>query len=480
MSSEVWPDQYLEDNGHSATVVDLRAHNPLDHVQIVGYRDGDLIDCHVPAELIDHEEVPVKEEWARSLATEMSQKAAANGGTGQLVPIILGHIAGEPTLKIIDGFHRDAALRINGEQMRYATITHTTWDKLYDDRIFLAKDHVHVRFSRVVQWIREVWDLSGMADKLSVEQAVLLYRFDTDGSRLGLSPQDAASAKAWIKRKEEQWQIAAMTIHAHLKIAENVDPRLVHSTREKRNSRVLDAPTQVIIKLFSDLLPNDFPLQNLVMDVAMRHNLKGPQVKALCKKVQGCQNVDEAQAMIASIDPRDWEPEYGQTTLRVLRNARDPRHQGGVVLNRAIQDIQTIQDHVDNALVEGGFLDGYTLENLRQARKVAEMAGRDLAKLVAKLTVLIGDNHEELARTNGTEASRKDPFQVLLRAYCDGRIPSPPPITTAEQLHFASSLLEIQEFFRGRNTQATVLQDLVTRARARLTIPTQSATGTPR
>src|SRR5690606_32346942 len=102
---------------------------------------------------------------------------------------------------------------------------------------------------------------------------------------------EVIAAKTWVARKEEQWQMASMTIHGHLKIAANVDPKLVHSAREKRSGHVLEAPTQVILKVFSDELPDRFDLQNLIMDVAKAQNLKGPQVKALCLGVRDLRSI---------------------------------------------------------------------------------------------------------------------------------------------------------------------------------------------
>jgi len=281
----------------------------LGQVEIIGVREGGLVECYVPTELIDHEEVPVKEEWATSIAKQMRWTAAHEGGSGQQTPIQIGWIDGESKFKIIDGFHRDAALIINGEERIYATAKRTDWNSLYDSRIFTAKDHIHVRFSRVVQWIREVWQYSGIAEKMTVEQAVLLYRFDTDGSKLGIAQADVEAAKEWVKRKESQWEMAAMTIHSHLKVAEHVDPRLVHSTREKRSGHVLEAPTQSILKQLSEILPGkaNFGLQNIVVATAIAHNLKSPQVKALSLALKS-KGEDSAQTFIDDIDWENWQP----------------------------------------------------------------------------------------------------------------------------------------------------------------------------
>jgi hypothetical protein len=47
----------------------------LDQVEIVGIREGGKVDCFVPFTLIDNEEVPVKKEWAESLARQMGDIA---------------------------------------------------------------------------------------------------------------------------------------------------------------------------------------------------------------------------------------------------------------------------------------------------------------------------------------------------------------------------------------------------------------------
>ena len=456
------------ENDRSATVIDLAHRTLLDRLDITNTREGGFIDCYVPAELIDYEEVPVKEEWAQSLATEMRQLVDEDGGTGQITPITLGYIEGEPTLKIIDGFHRDAALRINGEERRYATVKPTTWDKLYDARIFLAKDHVHVRFSRVVQWIREAWEFSGLSEKLSVEQAVLLYRFDTDGSKLHLDPVDVAAAKAWIQRKEEQWQMASMTIHSHLMIAANVDPALVHSTREKKDNRVLDAPTQVIIKIFSDTLPNDFPMQNLVMDVAKQHNLTGPQVKALCVQVKDCQDVSEAQALLSGIDPDAIRPEYAETQQRALRRKFDPRFKGATVLNKVVQDTADIRARVSKTLRDREPVDTAMKNQLREARAAADGVIKDLATLVTELTVLIGDRRPSVRLGIPEQRpSAPDPFKTVIHGFLDGTIDVLPPIDTPERLQIAESLLELDDFMHRRTPQGEALYDKIVEARAR-------------
>jgi anti-sigma28 factor (negative regulator of flagellin synthesis) len=360
----------------------------IQRTEVMGTREGGIVDCWVPTELIDHEEVPVKEEWASSLANEMREIADTRGGTGQLSPVILGLIEGEDSLKIMDGFHRDAALKINGEGRIYSAVQLTDWDGLYDVRIFTAKDHAHVRFSRVVQWIREVWAYSGLDDKMTLEQAILLYRYGTSGSKLGLRPEEVGAANAWVARKEQQWDMAAMTIHAHLKVAETVDPKLVHSAREKKKNDVLEAPTQVILRMFADQIPNDFKLQNLVMEQAMAHNLTGPEVRSLCSSVRD-KTLEEAQAVMAAIDWDNWEPKYSVKKQRALRRAHDARYKGANVFARAGWEIQSISRRAKLSAERDEEIDFDMVENIREAIQRANSLQAEIGKVAVELGSLI-------------------------------------------------------------------------------------------
>jgi hypothetical protein len=402
----------------------------LAQAEVLYERDGGLYECYIPTDLIDHEEVPVKEEWAASLARQMSQKSIDRGGTGQQTAIRLGWIEGEGKFRIIDGFHRDAALMQNGETEVYATVECTDWDTLYDDRIFTAKDHAHVRFSRVVKWIQEVWEHSGLGEDLTVEQAILLYRFDTDGSRLGIDPKVVESAKAWVARKEQQWDTTAMTIHGYLQTAESVDPILVNATRDKKNSRVLTAPTQQIIKMFSTELPNEFAMQHVVWEQAKRHNLRGPQVKALCALVRG-KSAEEAQETISEIDVANVEPAHAESQERQLRRAADPRHKGAAALRAARIEIERVNQRVQQSLDRSEAVDADMIKNLNETVVQARALQAQLGSLSIKIAALKqrGSVQKQVEKSDSTINQ-----QTVERAYAhhqhetagnQGRIPSP-------------------------------------------------------
>ncbi len=432
-------------------------------IEVLYMRDGGLAECSVPIELIDNEEVPVKDEWAQSLAQNMRETAASSGsthGNGQLTPLVLGRIQGEEKLKIIDGFHRSAALAINGEDVLFATIVDVTWDELYDLRIFTAKDHPHIRFSRVVQWIREVWQHSGLADKLTVQQAVLMYRFGTDGSKLGLDPVVVAEAKAWVQRKESQWQLKAMTMHSYLVVAESVAPELVHATREKTSGKVLEAPTQSILKVFADLIPGRHELQHLVMETAKQRNLKTPDVKALCVRAGSFATIEEAREFIDRIDWGTWTPEYARTKKRALRRAHDVRHSGARVLRGAEDVLDNVMARVLQSLEGDEPVDDAMRTNIREAEERVKALVAKSGDLLMKLAKLAGDEPPKPAPASiPTQPSRVHRIDhgiqhrpVVRAPRPPQRPPAPPPADSkplAEREAETDELPEVHESHRG-------------------------------
>lgn len=378
----------------------------LAQCKVMAERDGGFYDCYVPKELIDHEETPVREEWAQELADQMRRRSGETGeGTGQKTPIQLGWIEGETKLKIIDGFHRDAALVINGEEYIYATVELTDWNKLYDDRILLAKDHVHVRFSRVVKWIQEVWEHSDMSNELTVEQAILLYRHENTGSKLGLEPETVEKAKVWVAHKEKIWGIQAMTIHSHLTTAQNVDPLLVLSARDKKRSDVLAAPTQQIIKTLGKVLPDNFMLQNVAWQVARDNNLNAPKLKNVCELIKDCKSKEEAIFVLSQVDVSKIKPKFADTTNRQLRRAADPRHKGAEALGSATEEIDRVNRRVLASLERGESVDPEMSANLVSTIKHVNEMQTALGALRRNLEKLRGKTQIEQQATINPRSS---------------------------------------------------------------------------
>ncbi len=387
---------------HHPILEKLALFDPEHRIDIKVVREGGLVDCFIPFDLIDDEEVPIDENYARDLADQFAQEAEEAGGTGQHSATTLGLIDGESKLKISDGFHRTAALKIRGEDTLYATVKLTDWDGLYRNRILQAKDNAHVRFSRVVQWMREAWSLSelsklmvrtpgGGLEPFTIEQAASLFGQKGSGTGLGLSTDEVTAAKAWIARKEQQWQVAAMTIHADLKVAEHVDPALVHATRPKTSSNSLEAPTQSILKVFSEELPDRFELQQVVMKTAMGHNLQAPGVRALSQHVSDCISARAAQLRIAKIDWDTWQPEYSKRQQRDHRLAHHPGHKGATVLDKAMHEIRSTTERTDLAIERKEEITAEMRAKIIGARERAEALVTEVGGLIMKLYELLGE-----------------------------------------------------------------------------------------
>ena len=458
--------------------------DPNHRIELRTLREGGLVDCYVPFDLLDNEEVPVKEAWADSLANMFGKEAQEVGGTGQHTAVMLGLIETEPLLKLADGYHRSAALRLRGEPRVYATLKLTDWETLFDDRIFAAKDHTQVRFSRVVLWMRESWQLSGLAERMSIESAVLLYRHKTDGSKLKLSPEDVAAAKAWVERKEEQWDIAAMTIHSHLKVAEHVDPKLVLAAREKVNPHELTAPTQTILEVFANELKDKFVLQNVVMEAAMKQNLTAPLVNAVCDLVKDCKTAKAARAKIAAIDWKTLEPKYGRTVKSSLRRAYDPRHNGADVLSKSATEIGKVIARVDQSLERDEEVNDEMLPNVEAAQQRVVELIEALGELTIKLRLLAGeDEPEKPDKSTAADTSRgRSPVVPASRSRKPTTPPAAPeaPPPNGDSPHAVEFIDGLRAFLSGKSQDIPEMKTRVDIARAEHMIRFEATSGPTR
>jgi hypothetical protein len=396
--------------------------------RIIHEREGGLVECYVPMDAIDHEDVAVRQEWAQDLAGQMQAYAEVHGGTGQGQTIGLGMVPGEPKLKISDGFHRDAALRINRASEAYASARKTSWDELMDERIILAKDHTHVRFTRVVEWMHECWQHSGFPEEMTIVQALLLYGMRTSGRRLTEDPAVAKATAQWVAGKEAKWGIAAMTMREYLVIAENVDRALVHATRGKNRGDKLEAPTQAILKIFSEYIPKKFDLQNLVMNAAMAENLQGPQIRAVCKHIKNSSYKD-AFKYVNSINWLEIENEYQETHARALRRARDPKYKGAAVLQASATEIRQVSERTNLITERGEDVTPEMVLRLEEARERAEQLMAQLGDLTLRLTEIIhGAPHNQEYEEN--VSSDREPTDDELEAIEGGEFSA---IPTAEE-----------------------------------------------
>jgi hypothetical protein len=275
--------------------------SPLSQLQVVGEREGGLLECHVPLEFIQTEDVAVDNEHVNELAQSMIDEQERVNGTGQLTPLLLGYI-------VIDGFHRAKALKIANVDLAYATVRQSTLEEIIDLRILTARMHKSVQFARIIEWVNDSWNHSAWQHQISVGQAFALHRTHSTGKQLGVA-EEAPDIKAWVDKKCEQWQISAATIFNNLSLASIADPTLVQEARVSRGGRNLLYLTPGHLKVIAQQMPNQFPKQRLVADLAKQHNLRIPETRSIAKLVADAQNVAEAREILDDVNWKRYEPE---------------------------------------------------------------------------------------------------------------------------------------------------------------------------
>lgn len=287
----------------------------FDQVEIVGEREGGLIECYVPIRLICTEDVPVNDEHVTQLASSIEDEASKSvNGTGQLTPVLLGKIEDESQLRIIDGFHRTAALKNAGVEKIYATVKESTWDEVIDLRILTARTHKVVQFARIVEWVNDSWNRTPWSDRLDATQAFVLYNdHNVTGRRSGISTEEASEVREWVKNKCIQWKVSSTSIYDHLSVASVADPQLVNEARSSSRGDLLEHITPGHLKVIAKKLPYKFDIQRLVASTATARNLSIPETRSVVSKVSKCETFDEARAKIELINWSTLIPEYSAT-----------------------------------------------------------------------------------------------------------------------------------------------------------------------
>jgi hypothetical protein len=298
----------------------------LSQINVIGERDG-LVEAMVPAHLIDHEEVPVNHDHVTQLAASMRSEAALRGGGGQIIPALVGHVPDQPLLKIMDGFHRDAAIMINAgpdpeePPEIFCTIRlNCTMEDIWDFRILTATTQETVSFARVVEWIGKAWAATQWSEKISAVQAFSLTRTDSSGKILGLTANEVKGIKAWVQDKSDKWRMTASSIHTDLSTAEDADPELVKQVRPRESGRKLEQVTPLHLRIIAKALPDQYELQNIAARVAVENNLNAQQTRAVVEKLRTAPTIAEATAMAEETDWKAVDPVYSESRTRELRN----------------------------------------------------------------------------------------------------------------------------------------------------------------
>lgn len=296
--------------------------NLLDRIDIVHQRlEDNIIEAHVPLNLIYREDVQVDNEHVAKLAASMREEVRHGRKTGQLEAVFLAHVPKFGLFPIINGFHRVTALENNGATQVYASIRpNSTWENVIDLRILNAVTQKSVKFSRVIDWVEEAWRLSLWQGRISAYQAfALTTQPKMTGKILGITPQEAEAIKEWVLKKSDQWEMSAHSIHQNLYIARLAPPDLVREVRGRPSGHRLEAITAQHLKAMVSYLGHQDDLLRLVAEVTKQHALTVPQTKQLALAVSKAKTPTDIKKLIAD---RVWEwqpviPQLSEQTVNL-------------------------------------------------------------------------------------------------------------------------------------------------------------------
>lgn len=274
--------------------------------EIVGEREG-LVIAYVPLELIYTADVPVDASRVDELRREIkAEKEKTGRRTGQIEPVLLGHVVDLSELPIMDGFHRTSGSKRDNEPVVLGTIRpNTTWDEIIKHRILNAQEHDSVKFARTVSWVHQAWDMTEWSKRITTMQAFNLGVDEkSTGKKLGLSPEEVEEIREWVNDKSDQWKTSLSTILSNLTIARLADPELVKQTRDKKSQKQLTTISPRHLNAIAKGLPRDYERQGLVADFAVENNLSVHQTAQVVARVAETESVDQAKKALE--DP-EWK-----------------------------------------------------------------------------------------------------------------------------------------------------------------------------
>lgn len=294
----------------------------LSKVDIVNSREGGLVEAMVPIDLIDRSEVAVNEFHVRELAESMAKESGNGIINGQLTPVLLGEVPGKSQFSIIDGFHRDAALKRLDTGNVFATIRlNTTAEEVDDLRILTANSHSSVAFSRIVDWVGGAWERTSWAQTITAAQAFALANSKLmTGARIGLTEDAASAIREWALDKCSRWRIAPGTIYQSMATAQLADPDLVARARQRDSGHRLDELTPDHLKYIARAYPNKNREQNNVASIVTANNLTIQETKQVLDILGG---VDHDDMVTDILELTDWKTLLDKDEL-VIRKRKKP------------------------------------------------------------------------------------------------------------------------------------------------------------
>lgn len=329
----------------SAITIEAGGNRPgiLEQITVVGRREGNLIDAHVPMEFIQKpDDVPLDPNHVAELTAQIKAKAERDGGTGQRVAITLGHVPGVPLLQVTDGYHRYEALRVLNQGTVFATIEQfSSMAEVWDARI-RNTPHRNIRFARIIDFIPQAWALTPWANRINALQAFQTGAFSNiSGTKMGLTERETQDARVWIAAKSEEWGLKPGSIYQQLLTGQFISPALIRRSRERGGKDKLARLSPQHLTVIGRALKHEFGLQHIVADAVDDLGLSARQTGLLAVSLQGVKSIDEAREIIRSGSWRFAGSRWGQ-----------------LVEKKTVEvdgfDIGNFSQHID-ALVRDGF-----------------------------------------------------------------------------------------------------------------------------
>ncbi|MDN5275531.1 MAG: hypothetical protein JWN33_180 [Candidatus Saccharibacteria bacterium] len=282
----------------------------LSKIEVYKEREGGLMEAMVPIGLIDRSEVPVDQSHVDELALSMAAEIEKGSVNGQLSPILLGHIPGERTFKIIDGFHRDAAQQQLNATDIFSTIKiNTSAEEVLDLRIMTAHAHTNVSFARTYEWVSDAWQKTEWARRIDVAQVFrLASNKKMTGRNLGLKMEEAEAIRAWAIDKSERWRKAPSVIHNVMATAQISDPELIKQVRRRRSGHELTNLTPEHLNVIAKAFPNRHEEQKLISEVVIKQNLKIDDTRRV---VEFLHDIKDARLVQVVIEKTNWQALLG-------------------------------------------------------------------------------------------------------------------------------------------------------------------------
>ena len=245
----------------------------------------------IPLNRIITESALIDEAHAAELGISMKQKR------GQITPIAvrarIDEEDGEVTYDIIDGFHRTAGKKINGDSNINATVIYGCADEeMYDLRILAVSSVRSVQFARVAEWITNSFATTPWAEKgLSVSQAFHTALKDSKRSNTAnMTPKEMIELKDWAKGKCNRWGKTLGSIYQDLRVVDNADPGHVKEVRfatggTSREVKITQAKLALVVNAFPG--KEHHLAQREILHFATANRLKIDQIKTVVENLRG-------------------------------------------------------------------------------------------------------------------------------------------------------------------------------------------------